>query len=169
MPKPIMLVPVDFAGCAWDVVAFVETFAAKLDSAVVLLYCVKLPSGVDAHAVVHPDGLDVGVEAWLDADAREHLGPMLSTLQDAGLQASIELRHGDPVPTILAAVQAHGADHLVMGTHGRKGFRRLMEGSVAEQVLRRAPCPVTIVRTLAEATHPGPSPVMEQASAEADG
>jgi nucleotide-binding universal stress UspA family protein len=52
---------------------------------------------------------------------------------------------GEPVATIVDQALARGADLLVMGTHGRTGFDRLLLGSVTEQVLRKAPCPVLTV------------------------
>ncbi len=167
--QPVMLVAADFTGCAWDVVSYVQDFASKLDHRVVLLNCVTMPLGMDAHTVLHPDGIDVEVEDLLDDDAREHLKPMLASLQGAGIDACLELRHGEPAAAILAAVEAHTAAHVVMGTRGRKGLRRLVEGSVAEKVLRSAPCPVTILRTQSEAAHPGISPALAQALAEGDG
>jgi nucleotide-binding universal stress UspA family protein len=57
------------------------------------------------------------------------------------------LLEGDPVSAILGVAQDAHVDLIVMGTHGRTGLRRLLMGSVAEQVVRRAPCPVLTVRT----------------------
>lgn len=51
-----------------------------------------------------------------------------------------------PAESIVSYVEAHGVDLVVMGTHGRRGLRRLLIGSVAETVLRTAPCPVLMVR-----------------------
>ena len=53
---------------------------------------------------------------------------------------------GMPVTEILRAARLKGADMIVMGTHGRTGFTRMVMGSVTEQVVRRAPCPVLTVR-----------------------
>ena len=53
---------------------------------------------------------------------------------------------GTPVVEILRAAQLKGADMIVMATHGRTGLARIVMGSVAEQVARRAPCPVVTVR-----------------------
>jgi len=54
---------------------------------------------------------------------------------------------GNPAEEILRVAQAIKADLIVMGTHGRTGLSWLLMGSVAEQVLRKAPCPVVTVRT----------------------
>jgi nucleotide-binding universal stress UspA family protein len=63
---------------------------------------------------------------------------------------SVEVEHmvvtGDVVPDILRIAQEEGCDLIVMGTHGRKGLDRLLMGSVADRVTRRAPCPVVTVR-----------------------
>lgn len=53
---------------------------------------------------------------------------------------------GRPAPTILEYAKAGGFDLIVMGTHGRTGLSHLITGSVAEQVLRAAPCAVLTVR-----------------------
>jgi nucleotide-binding universal stress UspA family protein len=47
---------------------------------------------------------------------------------------------------ILRWAQEHAPDLIVVGTHGRRGLRRLVMGSVAEHVVRAAPCPVMTVR-----------------------
>lgn len=53
---------------------------------------------------------------------------------------------GDPAAEILRYARDHGVDLLVLGTHGRTGLKRLVLGSVAERVVRQAPCPVMVVR-----------------------
>jgi nucleotide-binding universal stress UspA family protein len=62
-----------------------------------------------------------------------------------GLQVATKVLVGDPSREIEAAAEALPADLIVMGTHGRGGFEHLVMGSVAEKMLRRAPCPVLIV------------------------
>jgi hypothetical protein len=53
---------------------------------------------------------------------------------------------GSPVDEIVALARQIGADLIVLGTHGRRGLRRLWLGSVAEHVVRSATCPVLVVR-----------------------
>jgi nucleotide-binding universal stress UspA family protein len=52
---------------------------------------------------------------------------------------------GDPADEILKYAREHAVDLVVCGTHGRRGVDRLIMGSVAERVLRLAPCPVLTV------------------------
>jgi nucleotide-binding universal stress UspA family protein len=53
---------------------------------------------------------------------------------------------GDPAEVIDKLAKREGADLIVMVTHGRRGLARLIEGSISERVLRRAPCPVLAIR-----------------------
>jgi nucleotide-binding universal stress UspA family protein len=69
---------------------------------------------------------------------------------------TIDATAGAPADGILAAARAGGFDLIVMGTHGRRGLSRMILGSVAEAVLRRAPCPVLTV-------HPAPAEVAADA------
>jgi nucleotide-binding universal stress UspA family protein len=63
----------------------------------------------------------------------------------AGLEADVVVETGDPSRVIVEQAVAKAADVIVMGTHGRSGFDRLLSGSVTEKVLRRAPCPVLTI------------------------
>jgi nucleotide-binding universal stress UspA family protein len=61
------------------------------------------------------------------------------------------LRAGTPHEQIVGAAQDEKADVIVIGTHGRTGVNRMLLGSVAERVVRLAPCPVLTVRPPEEA------------------
>lgn len=65
----------------------------------------------------------------------------------AGLQIRHELVRGDPATEICRFAAGEQCDLIVMTTHGRTGLTRLLMGSVAEHVLRYAPCPVVNVRS----------------------
>jgi len=72
----------------------------------------------------------------------------LHGLQPPCPMVTIEYRllEGDPAVVIVETAQETDADLIVMGTHGRAGLTRLVMGSVAEEVLRHAPCPVLTIR-----------------------
>ena len=61
-------------------------------------------------------------------------------------RAQIEARVGEPGEEILKYQQENNNDVIIMGTHGRSGLRRLWIGSVAEEVVRKAKCPVLTIR-----------------------
>jgi nucleotide-binding universal stress UspA family protein len=87
----------------------------------------------------------------------------MNRLQAAGITVDRRVLEGEPGPSIVQAACETGCDLIVMGTHGRGGILRMMLGSVAEYVLRNAPCPVMTVK----ATAAVPSPTEETASAAA--
>jgi len=64
----------------------------------------------------------------------------------AGLDVEGKVRSGDPAEEIVACAVATNADAIVTGTHGFTGIKHFVMGSVAEAVLRTAPCPVVVVR-----------------------
>jgi nucleotide-binding universal stress UspA family protein len=61
------------------------------------------------------------------------------------LQPDFAMLLGDPAEEIVRYAHEHEVDLIVMGTHGREGVMRMVIGSVAETVVRRAPCPVLTV------------------------
>lgn len=166
-----MLVAVDIAGCAHEVVAAAAPLAQGLGATVHLVYATHLPTGVHVDDVVrtsvHPEGQ--GALAALDEDARAHLEQLADVFRDLQVPVHVCVHHGAPVEAVLRAADKHAADMIVLGTHGRKGVKRLLVGSVAEQILRRARVPVTVVRSLALDSHPGLTPVQAQLLAENDG
>jgi nucleotide-binding universal stress UspA family protein len=64
----------------------------------------------------------------------------------AGVAYHQECLAGSPVPEILAYAQTHKIDLIVMASHGRSGLSRLLMGSIAEGVMRKASCPVLIIK-----------------------
>jgi nucleotide-binding universal stress UspA family protein len=79
-------------------------------------------------------------------DADQALRRQIEPLLGEGAAIEAKLADGDPARAIQAEAEALPADLVVMGTHGRSGFEHLLLGSVAERVVRTAPCPVLTVR-----------------------
>ena len=82
--------------------------------------------------------------------ALEELDRFVETTRGIGIATEVVLEEGDSVEEILATAERLPADLIVMGTHGRRGFERLVLGSVAEKVLRKSPCPVLTVSSSPE-------------------
>lgn len=113
---------------------------------------------------VHPGGLnDPGADrqTWGEPlEPAEHkrlvawLADTGATARAAGLGLDVHVVEGRPKEQILVAARAMHADLIVMGTHGRSGFDRVVLGSVTESVLRHAPCPVLTVTERAAPDYP---------------
>ncbi|NBT12143.1 MAG: universal stress protein [Planctomycetia bacterium] len=68
---------------------------------------------------------------------------------DPAVTFAHRLTMGDPAGEIVRIAAEEGAEMIVLGTHGRTGVTRLLMGSVAEAIVRRAPCPVLVYRETA--------------------
>jgi nucleotide-binding universal stress UspA family protein len=106
-----------------------------------------VPLAVEALFVLDPVERGARVHftgAQVDRFAREELHRFLSGVaHEGGVREAV--RTGYPDREIVAEAEAWGADLVVLGTHGRGGFARLLLGSVAAEVLRRAPSSVLVV------------------------
>jgi nucleotide-binding universal stress UspA family protein len=78
--------------------------------------------------------------------AADTLNERVATAETLGVSASQVVKVGLPGSEIVKTAEEEKADMVVMGTHGRSGLSRLLLGSVAERVIRAAPCPVLTVR-----------------------
>jgi nucleotide-binding universal stress UspA family protein len=96
---------------------------------------------------------------------REEMAEELNRLgaPDARVQVERRLDEGDPATQILRVAMEIGCDLIVLGSHGRTGLGRLLMGSVAEQVLRRASCPVLTVKAPFPQEQPASAPALEEA------
>ena len=89
----------------------------------------------------------LGETVYVDQPSREQIIEEMRRFLDLPGSSSVRIaaEPGDPRTTIIDQALSNGTDLIVMGTHGRRGFRRLLLGSVTEAVLREAPCPVLTV------------------------
>lgn len=99
---------------------------------------------------INPVTLELRAHDRMMEMAREFAAPALQ----AGLDTRCLLREGPIVSEILAEAREEKADLIALGTHGHTGVRHLLLGSVAEKVLRKAPCPVLTVSGAAESSTP---------------
>lgn len=143
-----ILCPVDFSAGSQRALAAAVKLAAEANAELVLGHAWQIP--VSAFPMEYPLPIDLGER--LGDDARRGLE---ATVREAhGLGASrvtSKLLTGVPWHAIVDALEDPAFDLVVMGTHGRTGLSRILLGSVAEKVVRHAPCSVLVVRPDAEA------------------
>jgi len=99
------------------------------------------------HVVAIPPGPEVALPfGKMENTARTRLERLARQKVSSKVPCQVEIMTGDPGAEIIQAAKRLGTDLIVMATHGRKGLRHFVLGSVAEHVIREAPCPVLAVK-----------------------
>ncbi|MCA9540227.1 MAG: universal stress protein [Myxococcales bacterium] len=145
-PIKRILVPVDFSDCSREAVRTALALAKVFEAEVDVVHVHEIPYTAGDVRVQTPEGT-VTMRDFLRAEAARLLDEMLEsieTLHDAPHHQ--HLLEGVPHAAIVRAALSNHSELIVMGTHGRSGLSHLLMGSVAEKVLRQAPCPVMVVR-----------------------
>ena len=140
-----MLVPTDFSPASDIAFNYAIDMAARQGATIHLLHVIDDAS----FATAYPDGFYVelpGLRAQLTEDATRRLQEMATRCASGDVMATIEVAVGRPARVVTDIAKAQGTNLIVMGTHGRSGFAHLVLGSVAERVVRTAPCAVLTVR-----------------------
>ena len=147
-----ILFPTDFSECADAALAWAMMLARSFDAELIMFHAV----------VLHGD--DVGDEFYSRFPDLDKLTQVLLSNADSRLVKAIEdlgkitvrrkVRRGISAPDeIIDFARDEAVDLIAMGTHGRRGLRHLILGSVAERVLRHADCPVPTVKKAAKPMH----------------
>jgi len=139
LPIHTILCPTDFS--AYSDNAFLTACALARDYGARVIVLHVVPSPVMPYVTV---AVPPPPEVNLD-EPREMLASY--TAPDESIAVERLLLEGEPREEIVALARDRPCDLIVMGTHGRTGMGRLLMGSVAEAVVRAAPCPVLTVRT----------------------
>jgi nucleotide-binding universal stress UspA family protein len=134
-----ILVAVDLSVASDALVRFAARLAAHGDGELIAMH---VYSEADAHTARQEAGLSL--DRFLD-HVRGELGYLLARAGAGARPARIVIAEGAPVDAIVDRASQDDVDMIIVGTHGRTGISRLLLGSVAEGVLRRAPCPVVVV------------------------
>jgi nucleotide-binding universal stress UspA family protein len=139
-----ILVPTDFSEPSDAALEYARFLAAKFGSTLHLLHVVEVPImvGSEIYIAESPD-----VEAALVEQARKRLAERVLPADRGRFNATSEVVTGATAPAIVEYATQQHIGLIVMGTHGRSGMAHLLMGSVAEKVVRSAPCPVMTVRT----------------------
>lgn len=140
-----ILVPTDFSDCATPAVRYAVELADKFGAELILLHVV--PDSVLAlpDAVMPTPAPLADLQALTEA-GKTGLANLIAALKLESRNPRAEVRLGSPEQEIVAAAKDLHADLVCIATHGRGGLARVILGSVAEMVVRHAPCPVLTVR-----------------------
>ena len=121
-----------------------------------LEYTLESHPDADIHAihVINPLEGSIGDDVYAyeylieaqEEDAEQLFEAVEEAAGEAGASITRETVVGQPAREIVEYAEEHDVDQIVIGSHGRSGVSRVLLGSVAETVVRRAPVPVTVIR-----------------------
>jgi nucleotide-binding universal stress UspA family protein len=116
---------------------------------------VRLLAVVDTVMAITPDQSQPAVQKWIEVGNEEDwdkirrlFAPEADKLRNAGLNATVVIRRGNPTDEILEEAESWGADCIFVGPKGTRGIERLLLGSVSSAVAARASSSVEVVRAL---------------------
>jgi len=141
-----ILFPTDFSELSVHALSYARAFAEAYDAELHVLHVVD-----EAYAywlVMGPNSLPAGPPPEeLAAAAEKQMDKFVSEkISGAGMPIVKHVRMGRPFLEIIHYAREQDIDLIVLGTHGRSGLRHALLGSVAERVVRKAPCPVLTIR-----------------------
>lgn len=140
-----ILCPVDFSETSGHALEYAKAFAQAHEAQLLLLH-VSPPGVYLAPMDPFKSDLSVKYQEELKARAEEGMLTLVEPLEKEGLNVSGQVRMGPPYDEIVKVAKREEADLIVMGTHGLTGLQHVLIGSVAERVVRMAPCPVLTVK-----------------------
>lgn len=148
LPWQRILVPIDFSKTSLRALDVAVPLARDCDSELMLITAIE----PDPY-VASMEGVVLAVPgATLEADGRRELNRIAERLIPASLRTEILVEHGYALDVILKAAKSKQVDLIVMTTHGRTGLEHVLMGSIAERVVRHAPCAVYVVRAVGHQT-----------------
>jgi nucleotide-binding universal stress UspA family protein len=142
-----ILVPVDFSNASLVLVPYAKSLGQKLEAEVHLLFVVRSLSYFGGFYVPHTSIKKFEEDILKGAKKR-----MSDFLEDhfERFPAQTHILNGDAATEIINFAEKEKFDLILMGTHGRKGLNKAIFGSVAERVVKGAPCPVLTVNPYRE-------------------
>jgi len=138
MAQKTILFPTDFSLASDAALPHAEALAKQAGARLLIVHVEEPPLAYGGGELYY----------GLPEPSSERILKMLEEVKpkDASVPFTHRLTMGDPAGEIVRIAEDEGAEMIVLGTHGRTGVTRLLMGSVAEAVVRRAPCPVQVYR-----------------------
>jgi universal stress protein A len=137
-----ILAPVDFSPHSRKAVAYAMAFARQFNASLTFLHVVQVNYAYGEFGAIDFTAL----EREMRTTADKELNSLVEAATQEGVTVESLIREGSPAKVIAEVAKERNTDLLVIATHGYTGLKHVLMGSIAEQVVRYAPCPVLVVR-----------------------
>lgn len=145
LPMKTFIVGVDFSETGKAVLAKAAEFAREQEAQLHVINGFVVPEINALQATMASTSVDVNSVV---RERRKGLLSMVDEVEASDVVQLVEVRPLPPAMAMIAMVEDHEADMIFIGTHGRRGFSRFFLGNTAERLMRRAPCPMFVIRAL---------------------
>ena len=141
MAQKTILFPTDFSTASDAALVHAESLARQMNARLLIVHVEEPPLAYGGGELYY----------GLPEPSSERILKMLEDVKpsDPSVPYTHRLTMGDPAGEVVRIAEDEGAEMIIIGTHGRTGMTRLLMGSVAEAIVRRAPCPVLVYREVA--------------------
>lgn len=142
MAQKTILFPTDFSTASDAALVHAESLARQMNARLLIVHVEEPPLAYGGGELYY----------GLPEPSSERILKMLEDVRpsDPSVPYTHRLTMGDPAGEVVRIAEDENAEMIIIGTHGRTGMTRLLMGSVAEAIVRRAPCPVLVYREVAE-------------------
>ena len=134
-----ILVPTDFSKCAEKALQYAVPFARQFGAELILLHVIPPTVVLQTSEIMLQGVPETTEEAQVGLDELRN-----SIARD--IASTAQVRRGSPAPEIVDAAKELDIDVIILSTHGRTGLSHVLLGNTVEKVVRRANCPVLVVR-----------------------
>ena len=141
-----ILLPTDFSHCAESALPYAADLARQMKARLVCLHVVERAMPTVGYAPVAEALPTIDLSLQLEESATRELPKLGAREECAGLDVEEVLVHGDASAEIVRVAKERDIDLIVISSHGRTGWGRMLFGSTAESVVRHAHCPVLVVK-----------------------
>ena len=137
-----ILVPLDFSSDAEQALDYALELAQQFQARLTLMHVIYIPVTTEVNLSAYFADLESGALQGMESYQKR--------VEEAGRPVEMVIVRGTPFREIIETAKTKQVDLIVMGTHGRTGMQHLFIGSVAERVVRLAPCPVLVTREIGD-------------------
>jgi len=141
-----ILLPTDFSRCADVALPYAADLARRMQARLLCLHVVETMTPPVGYAAVAEPMPAVDLGGQLEESATQELPKLGAREECVGLEVEEVVAHGDAAGEIVRVARERDIDLIVISSHGRTGFGRMLFGSTAESVVRHAHCPVLVVK-----------------------
>jgi len=138
-----IVVALDFSDQSSEILAHAQTFAKLFQSKLWLIHVADPEPEFIGMSTGPQDQRDRLAEIY--KNEHHHIQEQAKLLRDQGLDAVGLLVQGQTVTALLKEAEKLGADLIILGSHGRSGLQKFVFGSVSQEILPQAPCPVLVI------------------------